>query len=236
MGEGYAFNTLIGQGEPGTLGRGINSEWATQLAGKQAVTLENLTNAATFKLSEEQAKAFIDAQLREYRYNGEKNPDAYDKIHSPLGMKLFEQAVPLLGMEKGSALIAAAKAKNIDTNAAYWTEFQKALTAVEDGKTYISETGFTVIPHRDMVMGLLESCRNFTVATNETLETHDNNRVGAIDTHQTVNGIQGVGYTSADAAIIPEKKANASEGGDAEEIDERKKDGDKTTNHSSTLN
>lgn len=202
--QGYAFNTLIGQGEPGTLGRGINSKWETKLAGMQEVTEANLTT--TFKLSPAQAKAFMDAQLREYRYFGETTPNPMQKLRSPLGMKLLEQATAVFGKEKATELVNAMKSGSIDTTKDYWKDFNTALQTLEKGEAYISENGYTVVPHQHMVMGFLESCRNFTVATNENLETRDNNRVAGTETHQTVNGVQSVGFTSADAAAMGEKK------------------------------
>ena len=211
--QGYAFSTLIGQGELGTLGRGINSKWETKLAGMQEVTEANLTT--TFKLSPAQAKAFMDAQLREYRYFGETTPNPMQKLRSPLGMKLLQQASAIFGMAKSTELNAAIKSGSIDTTKDYWKDFDKALQTLEKGEAYISENGYTVIPHQHMVMGFLESCRNFTVATNENLETRDNNRVAGTETHQTVNGVQGVGFTDASAAVIPEEKKSPETGSKA---------------------
>ena len=238
METGYQFQTLIGQGEIGTLGRGINSKLGSGgLAGMEAVTVSNLETS--FGLTSAQAEAFMTAQLKEFRYMSNSTAEAAPlaRMKSPLGIALMEQATGLFSIETAQALKTARESGTIDINATYWKEYSAALTGLEgpDG-TYVSPTGHVLVRHQAMVMGLLESCRNFTVAAKETIETRDTTAVHAVDTHEGLNGNIGNNFTSVDAAVAgtPEKPKKPPRHRHPKDEGEKEPDGDVTDGNEDT--
>ena len=200
--EGYAFHTLIGPNATGELGRGINSRFASKLAGTEAVTVDNLTSK--FGLSPEQAQAFIDAQLREFRHLSNvssENADPMVRVRSPLGMQILEQAPHLFSTEIAEGLVAAVEAKTINKEAPYWKIFADALTQLETKGTYISPSGYVLSREYDMKMGFLESCRNFSVAYKEKTMTLKRGAVAGTNVYQGVDSGLGNNFTNAAAAV-----------------------------------
>ncbi|QQR55239.1 hypothetical protein IPG41_01615 [Candidatus Peregrinibacteria bacterium] len=237
LGTGYAFHTLIGPTATGELGRGINSKFSSELAGTEAVTVENLITK--FGMSEEQANAFIAAQLSEFRHLknvSSENADPMTRVRSPLGMQLLEQAPALFDPQTAEALVKAVESKSIDKEAAYWKIFADALNQLETTGTYLSSSGYALSRDFHMVMGFLESCRNFTVAYKEKSLTLRQSSVKGVNTYQGATGSLGNNFTSAAAAVKVAPEPKPSEQGSVEVIDKRQEDGGTTENKDNTLN